>query len=212
VAAGALHSLAVRNDGTVWAWGWNVTGQLGDGTTVDRHSPVQVSGLTGATSVAAGVYHTLALRSDGTVRAWGWNGAGQLGDGTTTDRHSPVAVAGITQIAGIAAGYYHSVALTRSGAVGAWGWNGAGQLGDGTTVDRRYAVHVIGLSGGVRRVAAGAYHSLAITTGGTVTGWGWNYYGQLGNGSTVQRNASTPAAGPVTAVDVAGGAYHTLTG
>ena len=87
--------MALKSDGTVWAWGDNGYGQLGDGTTTDRTTPVQVSGLSGVTAIAAGCYHTVALKSDGTVWAWGYNGYGQLGDGTTTQRTTPVQVSGL---------------------------------------------------------------------------------------------------------------------
>ena len=92
LTTGWAHSLALRSDGTVWSWGWNEYGQLGDGSTTGRLTPVQVSGLSDVTSIAAGVHHSLALRSDGTVWSWGGNGNGQLGDGTTTSRLTPVRV------------------------------------------------------------------------------------------------------------------------
>src|SRR5665213_1602411 len=90
IAAGASHSLALKNDGTVWAWGDNGAGELGDGTTTQRNTPLQVSGLTGVVAVAAGHFHSLAVKSDGTVWAWGDNNSGDLGDGTTTQRDTPV--------------------------------------------------------------------------------------------------------------------------
>ena len=95
VAAGDLHSLALRSDGTVWAWGGNERGQLGDGTTDDRHRPVQVIGLDHVRTIVTCYYHNLALRTDGTVWAWGGNDHGQLGDGTAEDRPRPVQVRGV---------------------------------------------------------------------------------------------------------------------
>ena len=95
VAAGSYHSLAVAADGTVWAWGQNASGQLGDGTATDPSTPVQVQGMADGVAIAGGADHTLALRRDGTVWAWGWNFSGQLGDGTTTDRSTPVQVQGL---------------------------------------------------------------------------------------------------------------------
>ena len=103
--------MALKNDGSVVAWGNNGYGQLGDGTTTDRLSPTAVPGLTGVTAIAAGGHHTVALRYDGTVVAWGRNSNGQLGDGTTTDRLSPTAVPGLTGVTAIVAGDYHTVAL-----------------------------------------------------------------------------------------------------
>jgi alpha-tubulin suppressor-like RCC1 family protein len=92
ISVGGFHSYALKNDGTVWAWGWNLYGMLGNGTTTDSYTPVQVSGLTGITAIAGEYLHAIALKNDGTLWAWGPNNFGQLGDGTTTERHSPVQV------------------------------------------------------------------------------------------------------------------------
>ena len=162
VSAGAYHSVAVRgSDGTAWAWGWNGYGNLGDATTVARHTPTRVAGLTGLTSVAAGYLHNVALTGDGRVFAWGWNGTGQLGDGTTVDRHTAVAVRGVSSgVRAVSAGPYHSLAIAASGRVVAWGFNALGALGDGTTTQRLVATPVRG-SGTALRVSAGGYHSLS---------------------------------------------------
>jgi phage baseplate assembly protein gpV len=112
IAAGGEHSLALRSDGTVWAWGYNGYGELGNGTTTDSSVPVEVQGLTNVVAIAAGLYHSLALRSDGTVWAWGENYYGQLGNGTTTDSSVPVEVQGLTTVIAIAGGYEHSLALS----------------------------------------------------------------------------------------------------
>ena len=143
VASGIYHNLALRTDGTVWAWGWNAYGQLGDGTATDRWKPVRVAGLDDVISVSAGGAHSLAVKADGSVWAWGWNAVGQLGDGTTTDRHAPVPVTRLfTGVSSVAAGTLHSLALSSGGSVHAWGWNGVGQLGDGTSMDRHSPVEV----------------------------------------------------------------------
>ncbi|MBI4495208.1 MAG: tandem-95 repeat protein, partial [Chloroflexi bacterium] len=160
VAAGQEHSLAVKSDGTVWAWGYNWAGQLGDGTTTSRPTPVQVSGLSGMTAVAAGQEHSLAVKSDGTVWAWGDNFNGQLGDGTTTRRFTPVQVSSLSNVVAVAGGSSHSLVRKGDGTVWAWGYNNRGQLGDGTTTSRSVPVQVSGLSN-VVAVAAGQYHSLA---------------------------------------------------
>ena len=120
VAAGAVHTLALKSDGTVWAWGENDWGQLGDGSTANRSVPVQVWGLLRVIAVAAGYSHTVALRNDGTVVAWGNNEYGQVGDG------------GLSRLSGVlavAAGFSHTVALKNDGTVWTWGGNGNGQLG-----------------------------------------------------------------------------------
>ncbi|MGC4054265.1 MAG: hypothetical protein QM757_34705 [Paludibaculum sp.] len=125
VAAGYFHNLALKSDGTVWAWGSNTSGQLGNGTTTDSGVPMQVAGLTGITSIAAGQYHSVARRNDGAVFAWGDNTFGQLGDGTKTDRWSPVRLTGFTA-ASVTANSNHSLAIRADGTL--WGW------GDGTSL------------------------------------------------------------------------------
>ena len=151
----------------MWAWGYNGYGQLGDDTTTNRASPVQVGGLGGVTAVAGGTYHSLALKSDGTVWAWGHNGCGQLGDGTTTDRWTAVQAGGLAGMTGVAGGGSHSLARKNNRVAWAWGHNGCGQLGDGTTTNRSTPVQVSGL-GGVTAVAGGNGHSLARKSDGTV--------------------------------------------
>jgi len=126
------HNLALKTDGTVWAWGENGNGQLGDGSTTDRTTPIQVGGLTGVTAIAAGGAHSLALTGDGSVWAWGRNTDGQLGDGTTTERRTPVQVGSLGGVAAIAVGGYHSLASKSDGTLWAWGNNLYGSLGDGS--------------------------------------------------------------------------------
>jgi hypothetical protein len=143
-----------------WAWGANNQGQLGDGTTTNRSTPVQVSSLTGAWYVAAGRNHSLGIKSNGTVWAWGANGAGQLGDTTFTQRTTPVQVSGLTDVSAVAGGIGHSLAVKNDHTAWAWGLNGTGQLGDGTPASHRTPVQVGGLTD-VRYVAGGFIHSLA---------------------------------------------------
>ena len=178
VAAGDYDTFAMLSDGTVWGWGQNASGALGDGTTTDQYSPVQAQGVTGAAEVAAGASHTLALLADQTVWAWGGNWVGQLGDGTTTPS-GPKLVPGLTGVVAVAAGRTHSLALTKDGTLYAWGENQYGQLGDGTTTSRSTPTPVMP---GVRAVAAGDYHTVVVKTDGTVWAWGGNGYGQLGIG------------------------------
>jgi hypothetical protein len=142
IAAGSVHSLALKTDGSLWAWGSNLAGQLGDGTTEQRTRPVQV--LTGVIAMSTAYYHSLALKNDGSLWAWGSNVYGQLGDGTQTDRLSPVQV--FTAVAAMSAGGYHSIARKTDGSLWAWGRNSYGQLGDGTTTDRLRPVPVQGFT------------------------------------------------------------------
>jgi len=213
VAAGGDHSLALNNDGMVWVWGYNSSGQLGDGTTTDKSSPVQVPGLTGVSAIAAGDEHSLALKIDGTVWAWGNNEYNQLGDGTTTQRSNPVQVPDLTGVSAVAAGYRCSLALKSDGTVWAWGWNHCGQLGDGTTTDafrgRSNPVQVTGLTG-VTAISTVLYYSLALKSDGTVWAWGNNGNGQLGDGTTTQRNSPVQVTGLTGVSAIAAGTFHSL--
>jgi alpha-tubulin suppressor-like RCC1 family protein len=226
VAAGSRHSMALRADGTVWAWGANEKGQLGDGTTTDWHIPVAVLGvedsraLDGIIALAAGSSYSVALRADGTVWAWGANEKGQLGDGTTTDRPRPVLVKGLTRVSAIAARGTHTLALIANGLVTSWGSNNTGQLGDGTTTDRPTPALVMGPGDSgplddVAAIAAGVGYSLALRANGTVWSWGGNKTGQLGDGTTHTHlkpvKVVTTDGSPLTGVTtIAAGAAHSI--
>lgn len=159
VAAGTYHSLLLRTGGRLYAWGSNLTGQLGNGTTQDSLRASPVAAGTGFVSLSGGGLHTLARHSDGSVWAWGWNGVGQLGDGTTVDRHVPTRLPGLTAV-DVAAGIFHSAAVTGAGVVATWGWNAYGQLGTGATVDR-WTPTAVATSPAAVVVAAGAFHTVA---------------------------------------------------
>jgi len=197
IAGGYLYSLALKTDGTVWAWGWNPYGELGNGTfagcSCGIDTPVQVLGLTGVTAIAGGFEHALALKSDGTVWAWGLQSFGELGNGTfgnpglQTGSDKPLQVLGLTGVKAIAAVGFHSLALQSDGTVWAWGDNAYGELGNGTYTNSNTPVQVLGPGGvgfltGVAALAGGAYHSLALKSDGTVWAWGQNTSGELGNG------------------------------
>jgi hypothetical protein len=130
ISAGGYHSVALKNDSTVYAWGSNYRGQLGDGTTANKISPVKTTGLSGITSISAGYYHNFALKNDGTLWAWGYNNYGQLGDDTTIDKTKAAQVAGISGITAISAGgSYHNLVVKNDGTSFAWAYNLYGQLG-----------------------------------------------------------------------------------
>lgn len=192
LGAGRNHICALRNDGTVWCWGANPAGQLGDGTTANRNVPVQVVGITNAVSVAAGEHHTCAALATGEVKCWGNNNSGQLGDNTQTQRLTPVTVSGITNAVGVGAGGDSSCALLATGGVMCWGSNAQGQLGNGTLTNSKVPVQVSGLTSGVGMIDVGFRHACARMTDGTARCWGYNGYGGLGDGTTTRR--TTPVA------------------
>ena len=161
-AGGDFHSVAVKIDGTVWAWGNNSVGQLGDGTTLRRVQPVKVVTLTGVSAIAAGYDHSLALKADGTVWAWGSNESGQLGDGTTIGRLAPIRVTGLTNVVAIAGGYSHSIALRSDGSVWAWGDNTRGQTGDGTTLPQRLTPVQVKTLTNIVRISSNGASNLAL--------------------------------------------------
>jgi alpha-tubulin suppressor-like RCC1 family protein len=190
IAAGVNFSLALKSDGSVWAWGYNGSGQLGDGTTTDRSTPVYVN-MVAQVAIAAGFDHSVAMTSVGAVWTWGNNSNGQLGNGSTTNSSVPV-LAGPGILAGalaISAGNKFTVALLRnylSSYLWAWGRNSNGQLGDGTNNERWTPVQVSGLAG-MTAIAAGENHAISLKGDGTVWAWGDNSNGQLGDGTTTAR-------------------------
>ena len=194
------HTLALKNDGTVWAWGRNEYGELGIGVAFDTGNngfgqatniPVQVIGLTNPASLSAGGFFSLALMSNGTVMAWGENNYGQCGNGSGTDCLLPVPVQGLTNVAAISGGWETTLALLSNGTVMAWGYNVNGELGDGTTNNSYSPVQVIGLSN-IVSVWEGDENSMALRADGTVWKWGENQLGELGNGTVDNGNVAHP--------------------
>jgi alpha-tubulin suppressor-like RCC1 family protein len=190
ISAGWSYTCAVMSDGGVKCWGDNKYGQLGDGTTTNRTTPVDVIGLnSSAIAIAAGNDHTCALTSEGGVKCWGDNWMGQLGDNTTDRRLMPVDVYGlISGVSFLAVGAQHSCALVNANKVKCWGANIHGELGDGTTTTMKNSVgslipvDVINLGSNVVALALGQFHTCALTSEGEVKCWGDNRYGQLGDG------------------------------
>ena len=209
VAAGEYHTIVIRTDGTLWAWGNNGNGQLGLGDTTQRNFPVQVGTDTAWASIAAGNAHTIAIKTDGTLWAWGYNNNGQLGLGDTTQRTSPVQVGIDTNWTTVSAGTNHTLATKTDGTLWAWGYNGNGQLGLGDFTQRTSPVQV-GVGTTWASVAGGYYHTLATKTDGTLWVWGSSTYGQLGLDSTSDRNAPVQVGTDTTWTSFAGGRAHTL--
>jgi alpha-tubulin suppressor-like RCC1 family protein len=255
VGAGYSHSLAVMSDGTLWTWGENGDGQLGNGSIADSPLPVQATGLIDVGTCAGGEYHSLALKRNGTVWAWGTNFFGQLGDGTYNDSRTPIEIPGLTDVIAVAAARWNSLALRADGTVWAWGhdpgiggyssnvpvqptglsdivaiaggngrhllalgadgnlwaWgdNDYGQLGDGTKNDRGAPVRVVRVSP-VATMAGGLFHSAAVVGGGTGDPWAWgyNFHGQLGDGTTNESHVPVQASIVTGGVAVSAGEYH----
>ena len=134
VDGGWYHTIALKADGTVWTWGRNWKGNLGDGTLIDRQVPGQVPGLNEVISISAGRHFCVALKMDGTLWTWGENNYGQLGDGTTVNKATPTCV--LSEVAFAKAGWNHVLAVKTDGTLWAWGCNAQGQVGDGTTTSQ----------------------------------------------------------------------------
>lgn len=268
-SSAATHTCALTSTGGVKCWGQNTYGQLGDGTTVDRHTPVNVSGLaTGVVAISVGAHHTCALTNAGGIKCWGQNSNGQLGNGTTTDSPTPVDVvnlpsvraisaggayhacalltstggikcwgddrfgqlgqpnngfaiptaspipgdvAGLTSgVTAISVGLWHTCALTSSAGVKCWGYNAQGQLGNGTLTSSTSPVAVTGLASGVTAISAGYYHNCVVTTSGGAKCWGFNIAGQLGNGTTTASRTPVDVIGLTSGVTlISAGSAHT---
>lgn len=212
ITAGSYHTCALLDSGTVLCWGRNTYGQLGDGTTNERHTPVPVNGLSSrVTAIAAGWGHNCALLEGGGVWCWGANGSGQLGNGSNNQSTVPVEVSGLsTGAVAISTLNSHSCALLGSGIVECWGDNISGQLGDGTAYNRTTPVVVIGLTSGTTAISAGEAHTCALLSTGGVMCWGKNSSGQLGDGTTNESRTPVEAYGLSSGVTrIAAGANHT---
>lgn len=205
------HTCTITAVGALKCWGYNSNGQLGDGTTKDRLTPVQVIGLTsGVLKVATGQRHTCAITETG-VQCWGYNASGQLGDGTTLDRLSPVptrTTVGMNSVVGIKTYLFHTCAVTAAGKSFCWGSNSYGQLGDNTTINRESptAVTILGAQE-IKEVSVGQYHSCAVTNTDDLYCWGRNDRGQLGNGTNT--NSRVMGAPIPNISSVSAGGNHT---
>ncbi len=179
VADGNAWVLALKSDGTVWGWGVNSNGQLGDGTTVQRSRPVQAVGLTNVTAISVGDFYSAALKSDGTV--WMWGATGGLLSNNFTISTTPFQLGGISDVSAISAGSNQLLMLKTDKTVWGLGANSSGELGDGTTLKRHNPVQAVGVAG-VVQIASGSEFTIALKEDGTVWGWGINRSGNLGIG------------------------------
>lgn len=187
VAGGVLSAHAIKTDGTLWSWGYNALGQLGDNTATQNPSPIQtVAGGTNWKTLAAGYYYVAAIKTDGTLWMWGKNNWGQMGNNTAsaTGTSSPVqTVAGGTNWKSVAGGWYHIQALKTDGTLWGWGYNGNGELGVNDITARSSPVQNVTADNKWKQISAGGYHSFGVKIDGTLWGWGFNNNGQLGTNS-----------------------------
>jgi len=203
VTGGYYHTVAMKTDRTLWTWGYNGSGQLGDGTTTPRYAPAgaAVAGGVQFLSFAAGDYHTLAVRTDGTLWSWGHNYYGQLGVGGAipgSNATSPQQVGDLNSWSTVSAGQFHSLATRADGSLWSWGYNSDGQLGLGTSGspanDQNTPQQVLPYSDWVL-ANAGNYHSMGLRSNGTLWGWGYNAVGPLGTGNTTASTVPLQASG-----------------
>ena len=219
VSADALHNCGITTTDGPYCWGLNTYGELGDGSTTDRLTPVAVAGGGSLVAVATGVRHSCGLTVTGTASCWGANVVGEIGDGTTTQRNAPVPVAGDLSFTQLSAGLGSTCGVTGSGTAYCWGLGHTGQLGNGSTTDRRTPVPV---AGGVSfaSISVGGVvppffldlngtHTCAVTAPGAAYCWGVNEYGGLGDGTTTDRLTPVPVAGGISFTSVTVGFRHT---
>ena len=212
VSAGAQHTVAIKTDGSLWAWGYNAHGQLGDGTNIDRNVPKQIGTDTNWTVVSAGGEHTVAIKRDGSLWAWGVNSYGQLGDGTNgwlKDKNIPTKISDAKDWNVVSAGYAHTMAIKTDGSLWAWGWNCNGQLGDGTYTDKNVPT-LIGTDTTWAVVSAGHFHTVAIKANKTLWAWGLNDNGQLGDGTNTDKNIPTRIGTGINWDNVSAGHFHNV--
>lgn len=203
----SYHTLGIKNDGTLWAWGLNDFGQVGDGTTNNRWSPVQISSATNWVAIATGKNFSVGLQSDGTLWTWGNNNSGQLANGSFSRASVPTRAGTASDWKAIACGRSHTLLIKNNGTLWVCGDNYYGQLGDGTNTNRNTPTQ-IGTAANWVAVAGGNFHSLALQSDGEVYGWGVNSDGQLGDGTTTNTTSPTHINAPSTFVSISAGAGH----
>ena len=193
VASGFIHMAAIKTDGTLWSWGVNDIGMLGDNTSgvvAGRSSPVQTVAFgTNWKQVACGYWHTAAIKTDGTLWCWGYNNNGQLGDNTVTNRSSPVQTVTFGNNWKQVSCGYQTVAIKTDGTLWIWGRNDYGQLGDNTLVYRSSPVQTIAFGTNWKQVSCNRYCVAAVKTDGTLWAWGMNFSGGLGDNTTIYRSS-----------------------
>lgn len=191
VSGGTFHSAGVKNDGTLWTWGYNVDGQCGQGNNINNYPvPTQVGNQNNWLKVFAQSKSTFAIKTDGTLWAWGLNNFGQLGDGSTVNKNTPVQIGTETTWNKVASGFGHTLGLKTDGTVWGWGTNLDGQLGVGSSISSSSSPIQIGTASNWSDISVGGQHSLLLKSNGTLWSCGYNNKGQLGIGNN--SNVNTP--------------------
>lgn len=214
ISSGLFHAMGIKSDGTLWAWGKNDTGQLGDGTLIQKYIPTQIGTSNNWKIVSCGEDFTVGIQTDGTLWSWGNNVRGQLGNGNFTNSITPTQVGTDNTWDTLDCGYSFCVALKGnfSKTLWTWGYNEFGQLGDGNNVNVNVPQQ-IGVSTSWKSVSAGAYHTLAlefVTGGSRLMGWGLNQFGQLGDNTVNPKNIPTQIGTDVNWQTVVTGYFHSL--
>jgi len=192
VDCGFAHTASIKTDGTLWVWGLNFYGQIGDNTISKKSSPVQTIAFgVNWKQVACGFLNVLAIKTDGTLWGWGYNNDGCLGDNTVVQKSSPVqTVAGGTNWKQVSsAGFSNTAAIKNDGTLWTWGSNSYGQLGDNTIVTKSSPVQTVTFGTNWKQVTCGRHHTIAIKTDGTLWSWGRNLSGQLGDNTVTNRSS-----------------------
>ena len=190
VSAGGTFTMATKTDGSLWGWGENNVGQLGQNHTTNKSSPVQVTNMNSWETVASGNSHVLAIKMDGTLWTWGLNTYGQLGTNDTTNRSSPAqTIASSSDWRDVAAGLSHSMAIKIDGTLWTWGRNENGQLGSNNRTDRSSPAQTVSAAANWSKISAGNDHSAAVKTDGRLWLWGNNTTGQLGTSNRTRRSS-----------------------
>ncbi|QOG02972.1 LamG-like jellyroll fold domain-containing protein [Flavobacterium sp. MDT1-60] len=209
VTAGYSYTVATQTDNSLWSWGENKSGQLGDGTIISNNTPKKIGTATDWKIVVTGTNHTVALKNDGSLWAWGSNKEGQLGDGTSTNKSIPIRIGTDTNWQTVAAGNQYTVALKNDGTLWAWGDNYFGELGNGTSSGSSIPKQ-IGTATDWKSITVGYYHTIALKTDGTLWTWGGNNAGQLGDGTTSKSNSPKKIGIATDWKIICGGGSHTL--
>ena len=208
-SAGYGHTIALKQNKTLWAWGWNKWNQLGDNTTINKTTPIQIGTDSNWQSISTGYSHSIAIKSDGTLWAWGLNSDGQLGDSTVINKSVPTQIGTDTNWQSISTGYSHSMAIKSDGTLWAWGRNNFGQLGNGTTLNKNTPTQ-IDTNTDWLSISLGDYHSIALKQNGTMWAWGRNANGAVGDGTNTNKITPVQIGTASNWINIETGGYHSM--